>query len=273
MRVASIHTYPVKGCYRLDHERAEVEPWGLVGDRRWMIVAADTGEAITQREEPRLTQLHPSYRPGMAGLVVRTQLMDVDLTVSAPDGGELADVTLFKFRGRVARVGAAADEWLSTALDRKVMLVYMNDTGVRPTNPLYSAPDDRVSFADGYPVLLANMASLAQLNDWIAESGSDEGPLPMTRFRPNLVVEAASAWAEDELMHRRVRIGAAIFRVVKPCERCVVTTTDQETGERGREPLRTLGRYRNVDQGLLFAVNLVPDGQGSVAVGDEVVAL
>lgn len=271
MRLAAIHTYPVKGCYRLDHERAEVEPWGLAGDRRWMIVAADTGQAVTQREEPKLTQLRPQLSTGL--LVVSTALMDSDLTVSPPDGSELTDVRLFRFRGPVARAGAAADEWLSTALDRKVMLVYMHDTDVRPTNPDYSMAADRVSFADGYPLLLANTASLAQLNDWIAESGSDEGPLPMTRFRPNLVVEAAPAWAEDDLLGRRVRIGATAFRVVKPCDRCVVTTTDQDSGERGHEPLRTLGRHRNIDQGLMFAVNLIPDGYGDVAIGNEVTVM
>jgi uncharacterized protein YcbX len=146
----------------------------------------------------------------------------------------------------------------------------LDDPTRRAVNPVYARPGDVVSFADGYPLLLANVASLAMLNDWLAEAGSPEGPLPMTRFRPNLVIEGAAAWAEDAFVGGRLRIGSVEFRVPKPCDRCVVTTTDQETGVRGKEPLRTLGRYRNVDQLLMFAVNLIPDGTGTVAVGDAV---
>ena len=95
----------------------------------------------------------------------------------------------------------------------------------------------------------------------------------MARFRPNLVIEDAPAWVEDSWLSGRIRVGGVVLRVVKPCPRCVVTTTDQETGERGREPLRTLARYRRVDQDLNFAVNLIPDGSGQVAIGDEVEAI
>jgi uncharacterized protein YcbX len=182
-------------------------------------------------------------------------------------------VTVWKFTGPASLVGADVDDWLTEALDRKVRLVWLDDPTRRAVNPVYGRPEDRVSFADGYPVLLANAASLADLNDRIAESGSLEGPLPMTRFRPNVVISGAPAWVEDAWTGGRVRIGAVTFRVPKPCDRCVVTTTDQETGERGREPLRTLARFRNVDQGLLFATNLIPDNLGEIAVGDEVVPL
>ena len=108
------------------------------------------------------------------------------------------------------------------------------------------------------------------MNDWIAESGSDEGPLPMTRFRPNVVVDGAPGWAEDGWVDRRIRIGGVTFRAAKACGRCVMTTTDQETGERGREPLRTLGQRRKVDQSLLFGTNVIPDGTGPIRVGDPV---
>ncbi|MFD0821985.1 MOSC domain-containing protein, partial [Micromonospora zhanjiangensis] len=119
---------------------------------------------------------------------------------------------------------------------------------------------DRVSFADGYPLLLANSASLAQLNDWLAESGSTEGPLPMTRFRPNVVVDDAPPWAEDDWTGRRLRIGSAVFQVADGCDRCVVTTTDQETGVRGKQPLRILAERRKFGRDLLFGQNLVPVG-------------
>ena len=193
--------------------------------------------------------------------------------VAHPTEGDLRDVTVSQFTGPARRADTAAGDHLSALLDRKVQLMWLDDPARRAVEPEYAQPGDTVSFADGFPLLLANSASLAQLNDWIAESGSIEGPLPMTRFRPNLVVDGGSAWAEDGWLGGRIRVGEVTFRVPKPCDRCVVTTTDQETGDRGREPLRTLARYRNINQGLLFAVNLIPDTVGEIAVGDPVTPL
>lgn len=270
MRLAAIHTYPVKGCYRVEWDRAEVEPWGLAGDRRWLVVDPATGLAVTQRDVPAMTQVMPG--PDGAGIVLRTAGL-ADLVVAPPHDDDLTDVIIWGHRLKAARAGDAADDWLSTALDRKVRLVWLDDPRRRAVDPEYADPGDTVSFADGYPVLLTNLASLDALNDLIAETGSGEGPLPMTRFRPNLVVAGASPWAEDAWIGGRIRIGGVTFRVPKPCDRCVVTTTDQETGERGREPLRTLGRHRNVGQKLLFGANLIPDGRGSVRPGDPVEVL
>lgn len=256
MRLASIHTYPIKGCHRLDHDDARVQPWGLAGDRRWMILD-EAGVGVTQRETARLTALRPQFRPG--GLELRASGFPT-VRLSDPVAGEPIEVRVFRSTKPVpARLaGAMADEWLGELLDRKVRLVWLGDPTVRQVNPKYGEPGDRVSFADGYPLLLANAASLDVLNGWIQESGSREGPLPMTRFRPNLVVGDAEPWAEDGWLGRRLQIGTVIFRAVKPSDRCVVTTTDQESGERGREPLRTLGRHRNIDQKLLFGLNLIP---------------
>jgi hypothetical protein len=269
-----MHIYPMKGCYRVDQEQARVEPWGLAGDRRWLIVDHESGVAVTQREVPALTQVRPAPKAGGGGLVLRTR-GQADLVVAEPREGEPTDVSVWRFNGSAAAAGQVADEWLSTALGRKVRLVWLDDPTRRAVDPVYARPDDRVSFADGYPLLLANAASLDALNDLIAESpwGAFETPLPMTRFRPNLVIEDAPAWVEDAWTGGRIRVGEVTFRVPKPCGRCVVTTTDQETGQRAREPLRTLGRHRNVDQGLLFATNLIPDNRGTVTVGDRVEAL
>jgi uncharacterized protein len=134
---------------------------------------------------------------------------------------------------------------------------------------------DRVSFADGFPMLVTNMASLAALGDWLCEAGDE--PVPMTRFRPNIVVSGARPWAEDEWVGRRLRIGEITFRAAQPCDRCLVTTIDQETAVKGRQPLRALGEHRRFDDGLLFGMNLIPDiraGEtGIIRVGDEVSVL
>ncbi|MFC7246752.1 MOSC domain-containing protein [Catellatospora aurea] len=271
MRVSALHTYPIKGCRRIDHQRATVEPWGLAGDRRWMIIDPD-GAQITQRDVARLALLRAV--PVDSGLELSFPGGE-PLLVAQPAPDPLVTATLW---GRISMTATAAgpdaDALLSKELGRDVRLVWMDDpANRRPVDPDYAVPTDRVSFADGFPLLLASTASLDRLNDWIAESGSDEGPLPMARFRPNVVVDGAPPFAEDEWLGRRLRIGTLVFRVAKPCGRCVVTTTDQETGERGREPLRTLARHRNVGQQLLFGSNLIPDTFGEIVVGDEVEVL
>lgn len=149
-------------------------------------------------------------------------------------------------------------------------LVHLDDPATRrPLDPEYARPGETVSFADAYPLLLTTLASLDALNSLIARGERpDEGPLPMNRFRPNVVVDGADAWAEDGWS--RIAVGEATFRIAKPCGRCVVTTTDQDTAERGGEPLRTLGRHRRLDGKLVFGQNLVPESLGTVRVGDPV---
>lgn len=268
MRLSAIATYPVKSCHRVDQQRADVLRWGLAGDRRWL-VTDEQGGMLTQREEPRLTRIRPVLAAG--ALVLRHEAAG-ELTVPATPG-ELEPVKVWRTTVGLSRAGDEADVWLSAVLERKVHLYYLDDPTRRPVNPKYANPDDRVSLADGYPLLLTNTASLAAVNDWLAEESPTEWPLPMTRLRPNVVVDGAPAWAEDGWLGGRIRIGAVTFRVPKPCDRCMITTIDQETGARGREPLRTLARHRNVEQGLLFGVNLIPDGTGEIRVGDEVTVL
>ncbi|HEY0699113.1 MAG TPA: MOSC N-terminal beta barrel domain-containing protein, partial [Micromonospora sp.] len=184
MRLASIHTYPVKGCHRVDQDSAAVEPWGLAGDRRWMLVDPD-GIGVTQRDTPRLVRLRA--RVGDGGLTLRAEGR-ADLVVKEPtDGPVLPDVRVFRHKVPVpARIAdEAAAEWLGELVGRPVRLVWLGDPTVRAVDTRWAAPGDRVSFADGYPVLLANAASLDALNDWLAGEGSAEGPLPVHRFRPN----------------------------------------------------------------------------------------
>ena len=266
----SLHIYPVKSCHRVDLDAAELEPWGLAGDRRWLITDLE-GQQRTQRALPRMALIRASYgeegrlrlhAPGMPELEVRPP--------KRGEGAEEASVSVWSFTGPAARAGLAADAWLSTFLGKPSQLVHMDDTSVRPTNPTYSRAQDRVSFADGYPLLLASAASLAALGDWIAEMGGD--PVPMTRFRPNVVVEGTEPWAEDAW--RRVRIGEQSFRMVKRCDRCVMTTVDAERGVfTGQQPLKALRKHRREGKGVYFGVNLIPDSVGPIKVGDEFAVL
>jgi uncharacterized protein YcbX len=165
---------------------------------------------------------------------------------------------------------AAAHVWCSNYLGFGVRLVHMDDPATRrPVDPDCALPGETVAFADGYPLLLTSEASLDALNSLIAQGDhAAEGPLPMNRFRPNVVVAGTAAWAEDDWSE--VAIGEVAFRVAKKCGRCVVTTTDQSTAERGKEPLRTLARHRRIGGRLVFGQNLVPRSTGTIRVGDPV---
>lgn len=259
----------------MDRDTARVEPWGLDGDRRWLIVD-ERGVGLTQREHRELVMVRAVSRPG--GLTLDVPGL-APLELVEPVGGEVMEVRVFQGRplSLVRAAGPEADGWLNRLLGRRARLVWLGDpAGNRVPWPV-SAGSAELSFADGTPLLLANAASLAAFNDWLLESGSLEGPLPMTRFRPNVVVEGAAPWAEGDWVGRRIRIGGAVFHGVAECGRCVVAATDQETGERGHEPLRTLAARRSVDQRLLFGLQLTvsaqPGESRAVSVGDAVEVL
>ncbi len=248
--MTALWRYPVKSMRGNRLDVAEVEPWGLAGDRRWMVVGVD-GEAVTAREVNAMLLVRPE--PTASGLRLETDGAE-PLEVDVPDPADQVPVTIFGSPLSGAAASPAADAWLSEVLGRTVRLVHLDDPTRRPSDPAFSRAEDRVSFADAYPLLLATEESLAALNDDIG------APMPMTRFRPNVVVSGASAWAEDDW--RALRIGGPdgpTFRVVTGCDRCVITTVDPLTAARGAEPIATLARTRRYDGKTWFAVNLVPD--------------
>ncbi|GAA2303253.1 MOSC domain-containing protein [Streptomyces hawaiiensis] len=262
----SIHVHPVKAVRGLAPRQAVVEPWGLAGDRRWVLIDHG-GKVVTQRQQPRLALVAAGLLPG-GGVRLSAPGMP-PLAVPIPRPSVTVPVEIF--RDKVEAVPAedeAAHAWCSSHLGIEVRLVHLDDPATRrPIAPEYARPGETVSFADGFPLLLTTTASLDALNSLIAQGEyAGEGPLPMNRFRPNVVVTGTPAWAEDDWS--RLAIGDVPFRVAKTCGRCVVTTTDQDTGERGREPLFSLGRHRRRDGKLVFGQNLVPLSRGTIRVGD-----
>jgi len=263
--LAGLHIYPVKGCRGLAPPTAWAGARGLAGDRRWMVVDG-TGRFVSQRTRPRLAVVAPEptagalvlRAPGRAALVV-----PLGADGGPAEGGAAGAVTVWRDTVAARDAGAAAADWFGGLLGEAARLVFMPDEARRAVDPDYAAPDDIVSFADGFPWLLISEGSLADLNARLPR------PLPMSRFRPNLVVSGCAPYAEDAW--RRLRIGEAVFRVVKPCARCSVTTIDQETGEPdGPEPLRTLAGYRRVGDGLMFGQNLLAERGGELRVGAAV---
>jgi MOSC domain-containing protein len=274
LTLEAVHRYPVKSCGGEALDEAVVEPWGLAGDRRWLLV--DTaGHQLTAREHPRLLQVAARLRAD-GGLLLSGVPADPgtgplpDLTVPVPTSDQLVPVVVWRTALEATPAGPGPDAWFAAVLGRPARLVYLDDPTRRRPNPAFAGPDDRVSFADGYPLLVTTPESLARLNEWIADDpGAAEAPVPMSRFRPNVVVAGAEPFAEDGW--RRLRIGAAEFRAVKGCDRCVMTMTDASTGRRGKEPIRTLSRHRKWDGVTWFGMNLIPDSPGArLAVGDPV---
>jgi uncharacterized protein YcbX len=264
--LTGLHRYPIKSCSGHALGQAVVEPWGLAGDRRWMLVD-DDGVVVTARKYPRLVLVTPEL--GADGLLV--QAPDADpLLVATPDGRALTAVRVFSSQVTAAVASEPAHAWFSRVLGTPVRLVYLDDPSRRRPDPAYSREGDRVSFADGFPLLLATEESLAALNGLIAEGPfAREGPVSMRRFRPNLVVAGAPAWAEDGW--RVLQIGGGSFRAVKACDRCVFTTIDPATARRGKEPLTTLARCRRWDGKVWFAINLIPDSPGvALCLGDQI---
>jgi uncharacterized protein YcbX len=262
--ISSLHIYPVKGLKGIDLDSAQATDRGLEHDRRWMVVD-DDGVFLTQREHPKMA-------------TVWTDLDADALSLSAPDEGEVriplvpaADakripVQVWRSVVEAQLASPQADAWLSKYLGLGARLVYMPETTRRMSNEDYAGRGKLVGFADGYAYLVANEASLADLNARLAAKGHPA--LPMNRFRPNIVVKGAGAFDEDKW--GEIRAGEAVLRSAKPCGRCQVTTTDQSTGEvRGPEPLQTLSTYRDSTRfGVMFGMNLVTVKPGRVTVGD-----
>jgi hypothetical protein len=269
MHVAGLHIHPVKSLRGLAVGAAQVDALGLVGDRRFLVVDPD-GTFMTQRGVPGMARVGAFLDESF--LTLRAEGKSEIRVRREPDPeAPEAVVRIWKSEGlRAEDCGEQPAAWLSSVLGTACRLVRIGPSFNRPVRADFARPGDAVAFADGFPLLIISEASLGDLNRRMAESGG--APLPMNRFRPNLVVAGCEAYAEDSL--GRFRIGNAVFRCAKPCLRCVVTATDQHTGERGKEPLRTLAGYRrdpHQPTEVMFGYNLVNESKsGVIRVGDTV---
>ena len=262
MHVEAIRLYPVKSMRGIDLDEARVERIGLEGDRRWMVVD-DAGVFLTLREAPRLAEIVPEQGGEAAALTLtHAEVGRVPLT---PDPRAApATVRVWNDRVEAHPANREASAFVSAVLDREVRLVHLADPSARPVDPAYAAKDDRVSFADGFPILITNEGSLDDLNARL------DHPVPMDRFRPNIVVRT-DAWQEDGW--GTLLIDSLRLEVAKPCGRCVITTRDQHSGEQlnGNEPLRTLGTFRRrPPYGIVFGQNLIARETGMIRLGDPV---
>lgn len=256
--VSSIHIYPVKSLRGIELHESQTEARGLQFDRRWMIIDSD-GRFVSQREDGRLATISTSIHHGK--LTLSAGGMG---NVSVDPGSRECEVQIWKDNVLAIEAKAEANEWISELLSGSFRLAYMPESTIRQTHQSFSNPEDKVSFADGFPLLFALQETLDELNSRL------ESSLPMNRFRPNVVVSGCEALSEDRW--EKLKIGRAEFECVKPCGRCIVTTTDQSTGERmGQEPLTTLATYRKNEFGIIFGINAIPRKLETIRVGDRVI--
>lgn len=258
LRLTALHVYPIKAAAGLAPAEWDVGALGLLHDRRWMVV--DTrGRMITQRTHPRLALVRPALGEGT--LRVETGGMPALELPLSPSSAVTLTVSIWDDTCTATWTGERAARWFSDVLETDCSLVHVDDASAREVDLDYAPPGHRVGFADGFPFLLISEESLADLNRRL------EVPLPMNRFRPNLVIAGGGPFEEDRV--GRFAVGAIRFAVVKPCDRCVVTTTDQATAERGVEPLRTLATFRRENGKVLFGQNVIHEGVGRLHVGDS----
>lgn len=257
--LSAMFVYPIKACGGISIAEWEVDKFGLRNDRRWMVITAE-GEFLTQREYPVLATVRPRLAP--IHLRVSAPEMPELVLPLEPQGGRPVATKIWEDSVQVVAPDPKADAWFSRVVGRDCQLVYMPESYLRTVDPTFAPDGGQTGFADGYPFLLAGEASLADLNQRMP------APLPMNRFRPNLVVQGSEPWAEDDWAS--FTLGGIAMKGVKLCARCVVTTTEQGEGRRdGAEPLKTLATFRKRERGVMFGQNVVHYGTGRLKLGDR----
>jgi len=258
MILSEINVYPIKSTKGIALQSALVERRGIQHDRRWMVVD-DSGIFLSQRDYPRLALVSVAIRnSSLAASAPGMPSLDIPMK---PSSKEAIKVQIHDDVTEGVSAGEEARKWFTDFLGVSCRVVYMPEEVLRPVNPKYGAEEDIVSFADAFPLLLISEATLDDLNSRLRI------PVPMNRFRPNIVVKGCGAYDEDRW--GKIRVGEMIFDVAKPCARCVTPTVDQATGVAGKEPLATLSKYRNAGGNVLFGQNIIPEKSGTLRMGDS----
>jgi uncharacterized protein YcbX len=268
LELSEIWVYPVKSLGGISLQEAEVTDRGLELDRRWLLVD-ENGRFLSQREYPELALFKPEVVGDILKITHRRLLESIDIPLRPVFSNveTKIKVTVWDDTIDAFEVSSAITDWFTKLLGFSVRLVYMPEESERKLDPNYAITGDEInSFSDAYPFLIIGQASLDDLN------GRLEVKVPMNRFRPNFVFTNGEAFEED--IWKNFKIGNVSFVGVKPCDRCVMTTVDQEKGVlSGKDPLKTLAKYRNFGNKVLFGQNVIGLGLGTVSVGDAISVL
>jgi uncharacterized protein YcbX len=259
--VTGLYIYPVKSLGGIEVNSANVTLRGLEYDRRWMLVD-EQHQFLTQRTFPQLALLRTAINHGRLNIFELGNpgnIIDLELV---PLAGMELQVQIWEDECTAWHINPTIDSWFSEKLNRRVKLVYMPDSSLRQVDLNYARPGDITGFADGYPVLIIGQSSLDDLNSRLSE------PVPMQRFRPNIVFTGGTPFEEDSMS--KFHIGDIEFYGVKPCGRCEITTVDQDRGVAGKEPLRTLSTYRVKNNKVMFGQNVICANEGPIQVGEHI---
>jgi len=262
IRIESLHIYPIKSLGGIDLQEAKVTDRGLAYDRRWVLVDANN-RFVSQREYARMALLQPRLDNGQMTITDRSgELVPLQFDLNEPKTTAEA-ITVWDDTVPAKPVSNAADDWFTTIMQMPVRLMYMHEDSIRQADQRYAITEqDKVSFADGYPILIISQASMDRLNSKLDHA------LFVNRFRANIIVSGIEAHEEDTW--REIKTIQQTLFGVKPCARCVMTTIDPQTGEAGKEPLKTLANYRKIGNKILFGENFIPKEEGMLKVGDEI---
>lgn len=261
MKVKSIYIYPIKGMAGTELSNCNVLVRGLENDRRYMLIDK-ANNFISQRSHAIISLIKPTVEHNI--ISIRYLSHQYDLSIGE-DIKEEVKVSLFEHTLDATLVSPSADKWFSEILKEEVRLVKMTNSNIRHKKLIKGPKITEVSFADGYPILIAGTASLGLLNSKLGK------PILMNRFRPNIVVETEVSHIEDEW--EDVQIGTSNLMVIKPCARCPVVTIEQETANQGKEPLKTLSTYRRENNNVFFGANAICRKEGGIGIEDEVIPL
>lgn len=258
LTLSEINIYPIKSLGGISLQSSEVEERGLKYDRRWVLVD-ESNTFFTQRDFPEMALIKVAIEQQRLKLQHKTKTVEPLLIPFEFEHLKTEKVVIWKDTVVGDFYNNQIDEWFSNILGIKCHLVKMPETTKRVVDEFY-AKNKIVSFADGYPFLIIGQASLDDLNTRM------EIPLPMNRFRTNFVFNGGKPFEEDNW--KKFKIGNVVFQAVKPCARCVITTTNQETAKRLHEPLLTLSKFRKFGNEVMFGMNLICHSMGKIKLGD-----
>jgi uncharacterized protein len=260
IEIAELLVYPVKSLRGVSLTCSHVERRGLRHDRRWMVVDAD-GRFMTQRELYKMALIDTAITD--SGLVL-SQEGKGSVEVPFEPKGATREVQVWKSFCQAQEVGEEPNRWLSDTLGRSAALVYMPETTERPLAPPEGKQGEVIAFSDAQPILIASQASIEDLN------GKLKNPIPIRRFRPNVVVKGCDAFEEDRW--QSIQFGDVALRKTKRCGRCLVTTIDIQTGTPSDEPLRTLNAFRKDGNNVFFGCYYVPESFGELRIGGTAIS-
>lgn len=261
IQVNQLYIYPVKSLGGIAKQTVEITNTGFKYDRKWMLVD-ENNVFISQRTLPQMTVLQTAETDKGIKVFHKQNSREAIIIPFDNENDKKISVVIFEDTCDAIEVGKKQNEWFSDMLQSNCKLVYMPDDTKRLVDKEYAANEEITSFTDGYPILMIGQSSLDNLNEKLIET------LPMNRFRPNIVFTGGHAHIEDEMAS--FAINKINFKGVKPCSRCVMTTINQQTGEKAREPLTTLATYRMKNNKVYFGQNVLHQQTGHINTGDEI---